>query len=400
MLNFFKKSDGSRHTVGGGKGSGFEPPKNLPDLAGDIYENGHSGSTANSVANAEDSLQQHPQDTHDIHIVPLKPVIEPSKDFVHTLDLSLIRQQPVQQPIQQPIQQSPSYDASQQTLSNVVSLPQENLGMIDDATGFFKEFENYIRDNGLNNDIIDELLDKNLLDHMVFYHTTKGGDMPFYASSAELSHAIKLKLENLQNLERTWIANKQKMDILKKLGINIEEDIHIISEELKKFINEFRRRGVSVKPSDFFQIVKPRVDEKNSVRVDKKDNVYEKGHVEALSKTFEVQNPLSEAARHAPIRMPMLQYSNASKYVLNKYSINDTSKYFYAKNGQVFKSLSDLMDGLELMDLETFNHHVTDSKNDFSNWIKGVFGDFRLSDAVRPLNNREKLWYYLRNNTL
>jgi hypothetical protein len=51
------------------------------------------------------------------------------------------------------------------------------------------------------------------------------------------------------------------------------------------------------------------------------------------------------------------------------------------------------------MDKDTFNYHVNGIKNDFSNWIKGVFNDLRLSDAIRSLIDREKLWYYLKNNT-
>jgi hypothetical protein len=58
------------------------------------------------------------------------------------------------------------------------------------------------------------------------------------------------------------------------------------------------------------------------------------------------------------------------------------------------------MNGLESIDVNTFNHHVTAEKNDFSNWIKGVFGDFKLSDAIRSLDDRETLWYFLRNNTI
>ena len=58
------------------------------------------------------------------------------------------------------------------------------------------------------------------------------------------------------------------------------------------------------------------------------------------------------------------------------------------------------MDGLESMDVDTFNHHVNETKNDFSSWIKGVFGDYRLSDALRSLNDRERLWYFLKNNTV
>jgi hypothetical protein len=259
--------------------------------------------------------------------------------------------------------------------------PEANA--IDDGTGFFKEFEEYLKNNGLNNDVVDELLSKNLLDHMVFYHTTKSGDMPFYASSAELSHAMKLKLEDLQSLERNWIMNNQKVNLLKKLNSAIESDIHLRSEELKKLVLEFKKRDGVVKSTDFFQIVKPRINGISTVSASINDINHEISHITP---------DISAQAINT--------FNNASdRYVLSKYIIHDSSKYFYAKNGHVFKSLNDMMDGLEIMDRDTFNYHVNSTKNDFSNWIKGVFGDLRLSDAIRSLTDREKLWYFLKNNT-
>ena len=91
--------------------------------------------------------------------------------------------------------------------------------------------------------------------------------------------------------------------------------------------------------------------------------------------------------------------SAVSKYVLSQYVINDSSKYFYVIDGQVFRSLSDLMNGLELMDETTFIHHVRGSQNDFSSWIIGVFGDVNLSDSIKSLTTKEQLSYFLKNNT-
>jgi hypothetical protein len=447
MLNVLKKSDGSRRTFGGGKGSGLEPPKNLPELARDIYETGRSrydsdstDSDSSSIAESKTSSQK-PSDsthnvTHDVTHITSTPVSEPNKESVPKLDLSLIKQQFNSQQSTQPsqgltlhggalhvpvqeetglISQSPHLINSQYILQSMSqpsqselkstqssmyqpiqqSFSQENFNMIDDSTGFFKEFENHIKDNGLNNEIIDELLDKNLLDHMVLYHTTKGGDMPFYASSAELSHAIKLKLENLQSIERTWIMNRQKMDLLKKLNTGMEADIHLMSEELKRMMVESRKRGVNVKSSDFFHIVKPKTEEGANIGGIGIGGIggaiinAEKSHTSFLTP--------NNTQIHAPVISP---HPNLSKYVLSKYVVSDSSKYFYAKNGQVFKSLFDFMSGLESMDIDTFNHHVNEAKNDFANWVKGVFNDLRLSDAIRSLDTREKVWYYLKNNTL
>lgn len=450
MWRIFRKSDGSQHDIGGGKDSGFEPPKNLPDLAGDIYENGRQRPQTDSLMDNSSALpvntvsvKQPAAEPQASYTLPARPVVEPSKDSVPKLDMSLVKQQSrsedtlisrpdvqsllqssqqkviksndapqesyrVQQPVQD-VQQyqryvpsSVSYDASSLSKNNSVVL--DNSVILDNFTGFFKEFENHIRDNGLNNEVVDSLLDKNLLDHMVFYHTAKGGDMPFYASSAELSHAIKLKLESLQSVEHAWSLNKQKMDLLKKLGINMETDIHMLSEELKRLVLESRKRGGVVKSNDFFQIMKPRNDSKEARNV-----VSETSNFSILNQQAPLQEPQQglhdkdlrdhlDKVDH-PTTNPHQYNGLVYKYPVQNYKVVDPSKYFYASNGQVFRSLADLIDGLEMMDKLTFEHHVNHYKNDFSNWIKGVFGDVRLADAIRPLVEREHLWYFFKNNT-
>jgi len=87
------------------------------------------------------------------------------------------------------------------------------------------------------------------------------------------------------------------------------------------------------------------------------------------------------------------------KYDLNNYIVADSSKYFYCNNGQVFKSLADLINGLEIMNITTFNYHVNSSKNDFSNWVIGVFGDLKLSNSIKSFNTREELLHFLKDNT-
>jgi len=402
MLNVLKKVGESRQNVGGGKGNGLEPPKNLPDLARDIYEHEQLKS-----ANTESTQTQNSLSTAS------RIVSEPNKNSVPKLDLSLVRQHLASSqsaiqsiPVHEEKQAVPPVQDTKPVTAPTTSVLQQNtsqsytqpiayqslfpeVGMMDDSTGFFKEFEDYLRNNGLNNEIVDGLLDKNLLDHMMFYHTTKSEDMPFYASSAELSHAMKLKLEDLQSLERNWISNKQKADLLKKMNLTIESDIHLRSEELKKLMLEFKKRDSAVRSTDFFQIVKPRSVEVAEV-------------TPAPISTVNHDSPnaiVYPDSHHADLDKSIHATNASNRYILNKYVLNDQSKYFYAKNGQVFKSLSELMEGLEVMDRDTFNYHVNDTKNDFSNWIKGIFGDLRLSDAIRSLTDREKLWYYLKNTT-
>ena len=58
-------------------------------------------------------------------------------------------------------------------------------------------------------------------------------------------------------------------------------------------------------------------------------------------------------------------------------------KQFFCQNGQVFKNLRDLESALRDMSTGTYQHHVNESKNDFSNWVNHVIGDDKLSRDLR-----------------
>ena len=52
---------------------------------------------------------------------------------------------------------------------------------------------------------------------------------------------------------------------------------------------------------------------------------------------------------------------------------------FWCQDGRVLKSLPELGAALKQMDEGTFRHHSSESRNDFSNWVRDVIGDEKLS---------------------
>ena len=62
---------------------------------------------------------------------------------------------------------------------------------------------------------------------------------------------------------------------------------------------------------------------------------------------------------------------------------------FVLRNGRVLKNLHELANALLSMDNETFAHHVTREKNDFANWISGVFRDEKLAKQISRIRNRD-----------
>ncbi len=57
-------------------------------------------------------------------------------------------------------------------------------------------------------------------------------------------------------------------------------------------------------------------------------------------------------------------------------------KEFWCRDGQVLKSLPQLGVALKQMDEEAFRHHSSESRNDFSNWVRDVIGDEKLSQDL------------------
>ena len=65
----------------------------------------------------------------------------------------------------------------------------------------------------------------------------------------------------------------------------------------------------------------------------------------------------------------------------------EPEKSFWLCDGRALKSLKELSQALENMDISVWEHHVTSEKNDFANWIEGVFGESQLGAAIRKVKS-------------
>jgi hypothetical protein len=65
-------------------------------------------------------------------------------------------------------------------------------------------------------------------------------------------------------------------------------------------------------------------------------------------------------------------------------------KVFRCNDGQVFRGLEDLAEGLDRMSDETFTYHCNDNKTDFSIWVLEVIGDEDLAKKLKTSNNRRQ----------
>ena len=63
-------------------------------------------------------------------------------------------------------------------------------------------------------------------------------------------------------------------------------------------------------------------------------------------------------------------------------------KQFYCTDGRVVKNLPELESALKEMSEETFRYHSSETKSDFSNWVRDVIGDEKLSQDLQKSANR------------
>jgi hypothetical protein len=65
-----------------------------------------------------------------------------------------------------------------------------------------------------------------------------------------------------------------------------------------------------------------------------------------------------------------------------------SAKVFRLNDGKDLRNLEELAVALSDMNEQVFSHHVTEQKNDFSNWIKDVIGDSTLAKNLTKASER------------
>ena len=72
--------------------------------------------------------------------------------------------------------------------------------------------------------------------------------------------------------------------------------------------------------------------------------------------------------------------SKTQKRVIEKPLVDaPVEKAFWCIDGQIFRNIRDLSEGLGKMSDETFAYHSNTEKHDFSNWLSDVLGEELLA---------------------
>lgn len=70
-------------------------------------------------------------------------------------------------------------------------------------------------------------------------------------------------------------------------------------------------------------------------------------------------------------------------------------KVFVMVNGHRLKNVKELADVMERIEDHVFNHHVTDDKNDFANWLHDVFEDVELARKIAKAKSKDRVQFVL-----
>ncbi|MFC1648271.1 hypothetical protein ACFL1B_02320 [Nanoarchaeota archaeon] len=75
----------------------------------------------------------------------------------------------------------------------------------------------------------------------------------------------------------------------------------------------------------------------------------------------------------------------------------EASEPFKMSNGTMVKSLADLRAALRVMSDDIFKSHVSDGKNDFADWVREVYGNDALADALGKCASKDDMLDVLNN---
>ncbi len=67
----------------------------------------------------------------------------------------------------------------------------------------------------------------------------------------------------------------------------------------------------------------------------------------------------------------------------------DGERCFWVNNGPVLRNLDELYTALSEMGKDTFSHHVSNEKNDFSAWIGNALGDQKLAEDIAKARSKK-----------
>jgi hypothetical protein len=388
MLNLFKKKEVEN----------LDTPKNLPELAKDILEPAVADSSP--IQNATPNVQEPSVKSASVdYRVPNVPSV-PIASGVPRLDLNLIRSSNVQlSPSELPPSELSSSEMSlreKQVIDNQSSMPSRGqFNIINLPKTISSELgdaqRNVSRDTLFRNNLSEGNASRNI-------YINKGAALFDDLESAIVSNNDVLAKNILHNIipllyEYHDVESMNDSDRLKEL------------KDLEKFWTLLQKRNYAVKTM---------IDSIESDILRKSDGLF--NQQDASKRVFSEQ--LNSAAskmstfpsRSQPLFVPIIKSSTTS--AASAASVNSAitrvvsssapiyvqpNERFYFKDGKIASSLKDLFYVINDISDDTFYHHVSAERNDFSNWIRDVLKENSLAKDISTIYSRKDLLDFLKD---
>jgi hypothetical protein len=364
-FDFFKKKEKEMLDV----------PKNLPELAKDVIE--PTSGDVPAVQKKDSAVQEIPeQKKPDEYKIPAVPV----SSGVPRLDLNLIRsanihlpdmpqrqeqqpqlsqQLPQEQSIQSPQSMPPIYRENREPI-NIINLPRVSLSenggaqrnvYINKGKALFDDLESAIASN--RTDLAKNII-SNILPLLYEYH-----DIDSMNDSD--------RLRELKDLEKFWAMLQRRNYAVKTMIDSIESDI------LRKSGGLLENNDTSMKIISN-QIISNQI---------------------VSSQMSSASSSAPSPSGFQPVFVPIIKSSSSSPDYVAPIYVQPYER-FYFKDGKIASSLKDLYYILNDISDDTFYHHVSVERNDFSNWIKDVLKDYSLAKDISNIYGRRDLLEFLK----
>jgi len=85
---------------------------------------------------------------------------------------------------------------------------------------------------------------------------------------------------------------------------------------------------------------------------------------------------------------------------MNETVLEDRKLFFWLKSGEGLKSIREMANALPILRDDEWVHHVNEHKNDFSDWIRDVFGERELAELLRQCRSKAEFQSRLYNHVV
>jgi hypothetical protein len=233
--------------------------------------------------------------------------------------------------------------------------PKVAAKMAKNQPGYFDEFAQLLRQKRY--DVDDATVDEAVA-HMKQHHERRLEAEKHRERTETLEEQLSHTLAELQELEREWAARQEDILVARERTAQLEEEIARRTGELKVLVSTMRAHA-----SQLAQLPAP------------------------PPLASPVPQP-SQFSDEESAHYPVVHFREVPLPPPAYFSGLPPERCFHLHDGRSLGSLEELRAALLVMDDSLFYYHVVPGRNDFANWILGVFGDEVL--AARALHATNK----------